>query len=284
MSSIEETFVIGDELEVKRMGYGAMRLTGDGVWGHPPDRESAAAVLRRTRELGVNLIDTADAYGPETNEYLIAEVLGPYDDDLWIATKGGLVRNGPNEWHTDGRPEHLERAVNNSLRRLDVDAIDLYQLHAIDDDVPLEDSLGAILEMQDAGKIRHIGVSNFNVEQLQRAREVVDVVTVQNRYNLGDREHDPVVDYCTREGIGFIPWYPLAVGELAEDDRLNSVAEAHDASQAQIALAWLLHRSPVVLPIPGTTSISHLEDNVAAADIALSDDEVQQLDDLSGGQ
>ena len=284
MSSIEETFVIGDELEVKRMGYGAMRLTGDGVWGHPPDRESAAAVLRRTRELGVNLIDTADAYGPETNEYLTAEVLGPYDDDLWIATKGGLVRNGPNEWHTDGRPEHLERAVNNSLRRLDVDAIDLYQLHAIDDDVPLEDSLGAILEMQDAGKIRHIGVSNFNVEQLQRAREVVDVVTVQNRYNLGDREHDPVVDYCTREGIGFIPWYPLAVGELAEDDRLNSVAEAHDASQAQIALAWLLHRSPVVLPIPGTTSISHLEDNVAAADIALSDDEVQQLDDLSGGQ
>ncbi len=284
MSSFEERFSIGGELDVHRMGYGAMRLTGDGVWGPPPNPESAADVLRRTRELGVNLIDTADAYGPEHNEYLIAEVLAPYDDDLFVATKGGLVRNGPNEWHTDGRPEHLERAVNNSLRRLQVDAIDLYQLHAIDDDVPLEDSLGAILEMQDAGKIRHIGVSNFKVDELERARDIVDVVTVQNRYNLADREHDPVVDYCTDAGIGFIPWYPLAVGELAEDPRLTQVAKAHDATQAQIALAWLLHRSPVMLPIPGTTSIDHLEDNVAAADIRLSDEELQQLDAIKGGE
>ncbi len=277
---MNEKFEIGGELTVNRMGYGAMRLTGEGVWGWPEDYRYARRVLVRARELGVNFIDTADAYGPETNEYLIAETLSPYGDDLVIATKGGLLRSGPGVWPRDGRPEHLKIAVNNSLRRLETEVIDLYQLHAIDEEVPLEDSLGALKEMQDEGKIRFIGVSNFSVDQLKRARKVVDFVTVQNRYNLSDREHDPVVDYCTENNIGFIPWYPLAVGELADDERLEAIAERHDATTAQIALAWLLHRSPVMLPIPGTSSIEHLEENVAAGDIELTDDDLRELNEL----
>lgn len=277
---MEKTFKIGGEIEINRLGYGAMRLTGKGIWGWPDDYRSAQRLLVRARELGINFIDTADAYGPETNEYLIAHTLAPYADDLVVATKGGLTRTGPGNWPTDGRPKHLKLAVNNSLRRLETDRIDLYQLHAVDDDVPLEESLGAIKEMQDQGKIRFVGVSNFTVDQLERAQKVVDFVTVQNRYNLGDRNHEAVVDYCTEHGIGFIPWYPLAVGDLAEDKRLSEIAARHEATSAQIALAWLLHRSPVILPIPGTTSIAHLEENVAAAEIELSDKEVKALSDL----
>lgn len=277
---MEKTFKIGGEIEINRLGYGAMRLTGKGIWGWPDDYRSAQRLLVRARELGINFIDTADAYGPETNEYLIAHTLAPYADDLVVATKGGLTRTGPGNWPTDGRPKHLKLAVNNSLRRLETDRIDLYQLHAVDDDVPLEESLGAIKEMQDQGKIRFVGVSNFTVDQLERAQKVVDFVTVQNRYNLGDRNHEAVVDYCTEHGIGFIPWYPLAVGDLADDKRLSEIAARHEATSAQIALAWLLHRSPVILPIPGTTSIAHLEENVAAAEIELSDKEVKALSDL----
>lgn len=280
MADADDRFTIGGDLDVWRMGYGAMRLTGEGIWGWPDDPKEARRVLREAVDRGVDFIDTADAYGPETNEYLIAETLKPYPDDLLIATKGGLLRSGPREWPRDGRPEHLRVAALNSLRRLEVETIDLYQLHAIDEDVPLEESLGALKALQDEGKIRHIGVSNFSVSELERAQEVVDVVTVQNRYNLADREHDPVVDYCEEHDLGFIPWYPLAVGELAEDERLQDVAERHGATTAQIALAWLLHRSPVVLPIPGTSSIEHLEENVDAADIELSEQDLEELDDL----
>ncbi len=275
-----DTYTIGAEMTVNRLGFGAMRITGEGIWGWPDDREQAKKLLRRVVELGVDLIDTADAYGPEISEYLIADELHPYSNVV-VATKGGLVRGGPGDWRTDGRPEHLELAVLNSLRRLEVDTIDLYQLHAIDDDVPLEESLGALKKMQDAGKIRYIGVSNFTVGELERAREVVDVVTVQNRYNLTDREHEPVVDYCTQNDIGFIPWYPLATGELVDDSRLQDIATKYEASPGQLALAWLLKRSPVMLPIPGTSSIAHLEENVAARDIDLSDEDFETLSKLS---
>lgn len=276
-----DTFDIGGDMTVHRLGFGAMRITGEGIWGWPDDREAARRVLKRAVELGVDFIDTADAYGPEVSEYLICEALKPYEG-VHIATKGGLTRKGPREWPVDGRPEHLERAINNSLRRLEVDCIDLYQLHAPDSDVPIEESLGALKRAQQAGKIRHIGVSNFSVAQIERAREVVDVATVQNRYNLGDREHDRVVDYCTEHGIGFIPWYPLNTGELADDERLADIADNYDASASQIALAWLLERSPVMLPIPGTSSVTHLEENVAARDIELSDDDFDKLSELGG--
>ena len=275
------SFEIGGDMAVHRLGFGAMRITGEGIWGWPEDREQAKKLLHRVLDLGINLIDTADSYGPEVSEYLIAEALHPYADGLVIATKGGLTRKGPQQWEADCRPEHLTRAINNSLRRLRVETIDLYQLHTVDDDVPLEDSLGALKEAQDAGKIRHIGISNFSVDQIERAHEVVEVVSVQNRYNIGDREHDPVVDYCTEHGIGFIPWYPLAAGDLAESQEFQEIAEAHDASASQIALAWLLKRSPVMLPIPGTSSIAHLEENTAAREISLSDEEVDRLSEMS---
>lgn len=282
MSEISQNFVIGGDLEVSRLGFGAMRITGPGVWHWPEDRDAARRVLERVVELGINLIDTADAYGPEVNEYQIADALKPYGDDLVIATKGGLTRGGPRDWQTDGRPEHLKRAVENSLRRLEIEQIDLYQLHAIDDDVPLEESLGALRDMQDQGFIRHVGVSNFDVDEIERARRIVDVATVQNRYNLTDRAHEPVVDYCERENIGFIPWYPLAVGDLGDHPVLIDIADRHDASPYQIALAWLLHRSPVMLPIPGTSSVEHLEQNWSARKIALSSDEMDELDGLDG--
>lgn len=275
-----DTFDIGGDMTVHRLGFGAMRITGEGIWGWPDDREQAKKLLRRVVELGIDFIDTADSYGPEVSEYLLCEALEPYEN-VHIATKGGLTRLGPSEWPRDGRPEHLERAINNSLRRLEVDQIDLYQLHAPDPDVPLEDSLGVLKEAQDAGKIRHIGVSNFSVDQIEQARELIEVCTVQNRYNLGDREHEEVVDYCTEHNIGFIPWYPLNTGELAEDERLEEIAGNYDATPSQIALAWLLKRSPVMLPIPGTSSIEHLEENTAARDIDLSDDDFETLNQMS---
>lgn len=278
--AIQQTFTIGGDMTVHRLGFGAMRITGKGIWGWPTSVDDAKTLLRRVVDLGIDLIDTADAYGPEVSEYLIAGALRPYPESLVIATKGGLTRKGPGIWETDGRPEHLTRAVENSLRRLERDRIDLYQLHAIDDDVPLEDSVGALKEMQQAGKIRHIGVSNFKVDELSRARKIVDVVSVQNRYNLGDRVHEAVLDYCTEHNIGFIPWFPLAMGKLTDDDRLADIAKNNNATPSQIALAWLLKRSPVVLPIPGTSSIDHLEQNTAARDIDLSAGDFQTLTTL----
>jgi pyridoxine 4-dehydrogenase len=270
------TFSVGD-IEVHRLGFGAMRITGDGIWGPPKDPDAARAVLRRVPELGIDFIDTADSYGPAVSEDLIAEVLHPYDGTL-VATKGGLERTGPGEWPRNGRPEHLKQACEDSLRRLKVDRIDLYQLHAPDEKVPYEDSVGALKEVQDEGKIRHIGVSNVSVDQLATARSIVEVVTVQNRFNLADRSAEDVLDECERAGIGFIPWFPLAAGDLAAPGGpVDEIARAHDASPGQVALAWLLARSPVMLPIPGTGSVEHLEENVAAADLELSADEVSQL-------
>lgn len=268
---------LGD-IEVRRLGFGSMRLTGDGVWGPPADPDEARAVLRRVPELGINLIDTADSYGPEVAEELIAEVLAPYDG-ITIATKGGLERTGPGEWPRNGRPEHLKSACEGSLRRLRVERIDVYQLHAPDDDVPYEDSVGALKELQEEGKVRHVGVSNVSLEELETARGIVDVVSVQNRFNLVDRDSEDVLERCEELGIPFIPWFPLAAGDLAEPGGAAAeIAEAHDASPGQIALAWLLRRSPATLPIPGTSSVEHLEQNVAAGSIELSDEEVAALD------
>jgi pyridoxine 4-dehydrogenase len=272
------TFTIGGDLDVARLGYGAMRITGDGIWGPPDDPENAKAVLRRVVELDVNLIDTADSYGPEVSENLIAEALHPYPDGLVIATKGGLRRTGPGQWPRDAHPDRLRECIEGSLRRLRVDRIDLYQLHAPDPKVALEDSLGALKEAQDQGKIRHIGVSNVSVEELERARAVVEVVTVQNRYNLVDRDAEDVLEACDAAGIGFIPWFPLATGNLARPGGpLDELSRAHDATPGQLAIAWLLARSPVVLPIPGTASLQHLEENMAAADLELEPQELDRL-------
>ena len=273
------TFSIGGDLEVRRLGFGAMRITGDGIWGPPDDPEGAKRLLRRVVELGVNLIDTADSYGPEVSENLIAEALHPYPDGLVIATKGGLRRTGPGQWPRDGRPERLKECCEASLRRLRVDRIDLYQLHSPDSQVPLEDSMGALKELQDEGKIRHVGVSNVSVEELERARAVVEVVTVQNRYNLTERHSESVLEACERDGLGFIPWFPLAIGELARPGGpLDDLARRHDAAPGRLALAWLLARSPVMLPIPGTASVEHLEENVAAQSIELDAEEVERLE------
>jgi pyridoxine 4-dehydrogenase len=278
------TFEIGGKRTVNRLGFGAMRLTGDGVWGEPRDPTECQRVLRRAVELDVNLIDTADAYGPEVSERLIAEALYPYPEDLVIATKGGLTRSGPNQWHPDGRPEHLRRACESSLARLQLEQIALYQLHRVDPAVSLEESLGALIELRDEGKIALIGLSNVSVDQLARARALTPIVSVQNRYNLIDRADEDVLAECEREGIAFIPWFPLATGELAmRAGLLAQTAERHHATPAQIALAWLLHRTAVMLPIPGTASVEHLEENVAAAQIELSADEVRELEQLAAG-
>ena len=275
---MSDTFTIGGDLEVRRLGFGAMRITGDGIWGPPDDPESAKQLLRRVPELGINLIDTADSYGPEVSENLIAEALHPYPDGLVIATKGGLERTGPGQWPRNGRPEHLREACEGSLRRLRVDRIDLYQLHSPDDKVPYEESVGALKDLQDEGKIRLVGVSNVSVEQLEQARGIVDVVTVQNRYNLTDRSSEDVLEACEEAEIGFIPWCPLAVGSLADDGGpLDELAARHGASAGQVALAWLLARSPVMLPIPGTSSPAHLEENWAARNIVLTKEEVTSI-------
>ena len=272
------TIDVGGDLTVNRLGFGAMRITGPGIWGPPADPDGAKRVLRRVVELGIELIDTADAYGPEVSEELIAEALHPYPDGLVIATKGGLRRSGPGQWSRDARPERLKRCCADSLRRLQLDRIDLYQLHSPDPKVPLEESLGALRELQQEGKVRHVGVSNFSVEQVERARRVVRVATVQNRYNLADRAAEGVLAVCERDEIGFLPWFPLATGNLARPGGpLDEVARAHDATPGQVALAWLLQRSRVMLPIPGTASIEHLEENAKAAELRLSDEEMEQL-------
>ena len=279
-----DTFTIGGDLEVHRLGFGAMRVTGRGIWGPPEDPDQAERVLRRVVELGIDLIDTADSYGPEVSENLIAETLHPYPDGLVIATKGGLLRTGPGQWPRDGRPEHLKEACEGSLRRLRLERIDVYQLHSPDPQVPLEDSVGAMKELKDEGKVRHVGISNVSVDELERARSIVEIVTVQNRYNLEDRGSDDVLDRCEELGIGFIPWFPLATGDLARSGGpLDRIAREHDATPAGIALAWLLARSPVMLPIPGTSSVAHLEENMRAAEIELSEDELAEIGSASQG-
>lgn len=274
---------LGGDLPVNRLGFGAMRITGERIWGWPPHRDNALRVLRRAVELGVNLIDTADAYGPETSELLIAEALHPYPEGLVIATKGGLTRPGPNEWVPNGRPEHLKQALEGSLKRLRLERIDLYQLHAVDPKVPMEASLGALKEMQDAGKIRHVGLSNVDPEEIVRARKILPIVSVQNRYNIEDRKSEKALVYCEREGLGYLPWFPIGGGRgLKPENGLERAARDHGVSVVQIALAWLLERSAVMLPIPGTSSIAHLEENVAAAKLKLTPTEWQAIDALAG--
>ena len=271
------TFTIGGDLTVYRLGFGAMRLTGPGIWGPPKDKQESIAVLRRAVELGVNFIDTADSYGPNVSEELIAEALYPYPQGLVIATKGGLLRPGPGIWNRDGRPEHLREALEGSLRRLRLERIDIYQYHRVDPNVPLEDSVGELARLREQGKIRHVALSNVDADQLARARKIVPIVTVQNRYNLTDHESEQMVDICERENIGFIPWAPLGGDSLASVETLKQIARHHHATPHQIALAWLLKRSRVMLPIPGTASLKHLEENVASATIQLSDEEFAAL-------
>jgi pyridoxine 4-dehydrogenase len=274
-----ETFAIGGDLPVHRLGFGTMRLTGPGIWGEPRDRAEAIAVLRRAVELGINLLDTADSYGPEVAERLIADALYPYPADLVIATKAGFQRPGPNQWVEDGRPKHLRSACEGSLSRLKLARIDLFQLHRIDPKVRLEDQIGALLDLQREGKIRHIGLSEVTVEQIEAVRRLAPVVSVQNRYNLVDRRSEDVLEYCTREGLGFIPWFPLATGRLAEaGGPLARAAKRLDATPAAVAIAWLLRKSPVMLPIPGTSSVEHLEENAAAATLELDDALMQELE------
>jgi pyridoxine 4-dehydrogenase len=274
------TITIGGDLIVRRLGFGAMRVTGDGIWGDPPDRDVAIAVLRRVLDLGVNFIDTADSYGPEVSEELIADALHPYPDDLVIATKAGLVRPGPGRWNPDGRPEHIREACNGSMKRLQVDHIDIYQFHRPDPKVPLEESIGTFVELQQEGKIRHIGVSNVDEAQLARARAVATLVSVQNRYNPTDRGSDWAVDVCEHDGLAFLPWAPIGGGR-EDSDVVAEVAAAHEATPRQVVLAWLLARSPAIVPIPGTGSVDHLESNVAAAGLELTDAEVAAISGLA---
>jgi len=281
------TLTIGGDLKVHRLGFGAMRITGDGIWGPPRDKQEALAVLRRALELGINLIDTADSYGPESSENLIAEALYPYPQDLVIATKGGLVRPGSNQWVPDGRPEHLREALEGSLQRLRLDHIDIYQFHRPDPNVPFEESIAVLARMREEGKIRHVGLSNVTVEQLALAQKIVPIVSVQNRYNLISRESEnmtteqseKIIDICDMQGIAFIPWFPLATGDLArEESPLDQIARRHNAKPGQIALAWLLMRSGTTLPIPGTSSVKHLEENTMGATIKLSQGEFDLID------
>jgi pyridoxine 4-dehydrogenase len=275
-------FTIGGDLKVYRLGFGTMRITGEGIWGPPANIPEAIATLRRALELGINLIDTADAYGPEVSELLIAEALYPYPKDLVIATKGGFVRPGPFQWVPDGRPQHLREALEGSLRRLRLDHIDIYQLHCPDPEVPYEASVGELAKMREEGKIRHVGISNVTASQLALAQTLVPIVTVQNRYNLVDRADEAMVDSCAHQGIGYIPWSPLATGELArQGGPLDQVAKRHNARPSQIALAWLLQRSSTMLPIPGTSSVKHLEEDVMGATIKLTREEFDAIDRTS---
>lgn len=278
-------FVIGNDFPIARLGFGAMRITGKGVWGEPANRAEAVRVLRRAVELGINFIDTADAYGPNVSEEIIAEALHPYPAGLVIATKGGFERPGPDKWTENGKPEHLKSVCEGSLRRLRLERIDLYQLHRIDPKVPAEDQLGALKKLQEQGKIKHIGLSEVNVRQVQGAQKTVPIVSVQNRYSVSDRGSEDVLEYCERERIGFIPWFPLAAGKLTgAASPINRVAERLKATPSPVALAWLLARSPVMLPIPGTSSVGHLEENVAASALKLDQSAMQELDELVGAR
>lgn len=279
MTTVAQTFKLGGDLEVNRLGFGAMRIVGDGVWGEPKDPENSKRVLRRAVELGVNFIDTADAYGPDIGERLIGEEFAPYQPGLVIATKGGLTRQGPSKWAPVGRAEYLEQQVEMSLRFLKTERLDLWQLHRIDPKTPVEESLGAIKKMQEAGKIHHVGLSEVKVPEIEQARKVVEIVSVQNKYNIGDRAHEDVLEYCTRHGIAFIPWSPVAAGKLAQPGgALDEAAKKYDVTVSQLSLAWLLHHSPVLLPIPGTSSVKHLEENMKAADVTLSDAEWAEIE------
>jgi pyridoxine 4-dehydrogenase len=274
-------FSIGNDLPINRLGFGAMRITGKGIWGEPANRAEAVRVLRRAVELGINFIDTADSYGPHVSEEIIAEALYPYPAGLVIATKGGFDRPGPNKWVENGRPEHLRAACEGSLRRLRLERIDLYQLHRIDPKVAAEDQLGTLMNLQAEGKIKHIGLSEVNVGQIERAQAIVPIVSIQNRYSVTDRGSEDVVDYCERQEIGFIPWFPLAAGKLSgAGSPVNRVAERLKATPSQVALAWLLARSPFILPIPGTSSVEHLEENVAAAGLKLDMNALQELGEM----
>ncbi len=270
-------FKIGGDLSVNRLGFGAMRVTGEGIWGWPKDRDEARKVLRRAVELGVTLIDTADAYGPETSELLIAEALHPYPKDVVIATKGGHTRPGPGQWVPNGRPEYLKQCVDNSLKRLRLERIDLYQLHRIDPKVPMEDSLGAIKEMRDAGKIRQVGLSEVGPEEIERAGKIVPIATVQNQYNVANRKWENALKYCENERLGFMPWSPVGGGRSLKGGAVEAVAKEQNVSVYQVAIAWLLHRSPVMLPIPGTSSVAHLEENVAAGKLRLTPAQMNTL-------
>lgn len=278
-TAVSATFQLGGQQQIHRLGFGAMRITGDGVWGAPKDPEEAKRVLRRAVELGVDFIDTADSYGPDVSEELIGEALSPYKQGLMIATKGGFVRTGPNLWRMLGKPDYLQQQVEMSLRHLKTDHIDLWQLHRIDPKTPVEESLKPIKRLQDQGKIRFIGLSEVSVAEIEQVRKIVDVVSVQNEYNLTTRKSEDVLDYCEKNNIGFIPWYPVAAGKLAGDgSKIAAFAKGHGATVAQLSLAWLLHRSPVMLPIPGTSSVKHLEENMKAADIQLSESDMQELE------
>lgn len=278
----EKTFRLGGDMEVSRLGFGAMRITGRGIWGEPPDREKAKQVVRRAVELGVNFIDTADSYGPHVSERIIGEALSPYQPGIVVATKAGLVRTGPNQWHPLGRPEYLQQEVELSLRDLKKERLDLWQLHRIDPQVPVEESLGVIQRLQQQGKIRHIGLSEVSVEEIERARKVVAIVSVQNEYNLTNRKSEAVLDYCEKHHLGFIPWFPVAAGKLTKSGgKLEELARRHKATVAQLSLSWLLHRSPVMLPIPGTSSIEHLEENLRSLDLALTPEDMAELDNLA---
>ncbi|MCO7220768.1 aldo/keto reductase [Klenkia sp. PcliD-1-E] len=277
-----DTFALGGDLTVHRLGYGAMQITGDGVWGPPADREGALAVLRAAVEQGVDFLDTADSYGPQVSEQLIHDALHPYADGLVVATKAGLTRTGPGEWLPVGRPEYLKQQVELSLRNLDVERIDLIQLHRIDPQVPLADSLGAFAELKEQGKVRHVGVSEVSLDELKQAQGITEIASVQNLYNLTNRQSQDVLDHATAEGIAFIPWFPIATGDLAKPDSpVADIARELDASPSQVALAWLLQTSPVVLPIPGTKSVEHLTENLGAASLTLSAEDVARLDALA---
>ncbi len=277
----ELTFTFSDGVTINRLGFGAMRITGKGIWGEPDDPAEAKRVLKRALELGVNFIDTADSYGPEVSERIIGETLHPYPDQLVIATKGGLVRGGPDDWRANGKPKHLREALEGSLKRLKKDIIYLYQFHRPDPEVRFEESISTLADLQRAGKIKHIGLSNVSVEQIKKAREMVKVVSVQNKYNLAGRKHEEVLNYCENEGIAFIPWYPLDTGQLAgKESPLEKIAREYEATPSQIALAWLLHRSPVILPIPGTSSVKHLEENMKASSITLDQKAMETLNNI----
>ena len=279
MITMRTTFTIGNDLKVNRLGFGAMRLTGKGIWGEPEDPEEARHVLKRAVELGVNFIDTADSYGPDVSERLIGETLSPFPKGLVVATKAGLTRQGPDRWSPDGRPDYLAKEVEKSLRLLKTDVIDLWQLHRIDPRVPVEKSLEPIVKLKQQGKIRHIGLSEVKPNEIDRAREVVEIVSVQNLYHVEDRQHEDVLEYCERHNIAFIPWFPVAAGKLARPGgKLDKIAKYHGATVAQVSIAWLLHRSAVMLPIPGTSSVAHLEENMKAANLALSQAEMKEIE------